>query len=370
MNSFEKLQQAIIYLSLPPEINLRIVSGTLLENKHILLHAADEHAIYFFTNKEFEGSRIIELINSSYPSDYLIEIVTINENEVKKFQFHADELKNYHPIAADIFLYFNPWLAYSSLTAFSELIAHLRAPDGCPWDRKQDHLTLRTNLLEETYEVLDAIDNQDIELLKEELGDLLLQILLHAQIAAENGSFNIYEVISKIHAKITYRHPHVFENLLVEDVDHVTRNWEMLKSREREKNHPKAGQGILASVPKNLPALAVAQKYQERAARVGFDWPDIAPVWKKVEEEIRELKVAHTDKSREHELGDLLFAIVNLIRWYGHDAESILRQMNARFLSRFNYIEKNVSSRGKKLTDLSLEELDSIWDMAKQAEAQ
>ena len=249
-----------------------------------------------------------------------------------------------------------------------DLIAHLRAPDGCPWDRKQTLLTLRTNLLEEAHEVLEAIDNQDMEGLKEELGDLLLQIVLQAQITSENGDFNLYDVINEIFKKIIFRHPHVFGNIEVDDVNGVLQNWEKWKAEERVKKNKPENTSILASVPKNLPSLALAQKYQERAARVGFDWPDIAPVIEKIEEEIEEVKNAVDKSSLESELGDLLFALVNLIRWYGFDAESSLRQMNQRFLKRFNFIEEEVSRQGRQMTDLSLAELDSIWDQAKKAE--
>jgi tetrapyrrole methylase family protein/MazG family protein len=224
-------------------------------------------------------------------------------------------------------------------------------------------------LLEEAHEVLETIDENDMEGLKEELGDLLLQIVLQAQITSEAGNFNLYEVINGIYKKIVFRHPHVFGNVEVDDVDGVLQNWEKWKAEERVKKNKPEDTSILASVPKSLPSLALAQKYQERAARVGFDWPDIAPVIGKIEEEIAEVKNAADKTALERELGDLLFAMVNLIRWYGIDAESSLRQMNQRFLTRFNFIEDEVNRRGRKITDLSLEELDSIWDQAKKVEA-
>ena len=267
------------------------------------------------------------------------------------------------------YLYFEPASEMTSLTRFVDLIAHLRAPDGCPWDRKQTLFTLRTNLLEEAHEVLEAIDNNDLEGLKEELGDLLLQIVLQAQIASENGDFNLFEVINGIHKKIVFRHPHVFGEVEVDDVNGVLQNWEKWKAEERVNKNKPENTSILATVPKSLPSLALAQKYQERAARVGFDWPDIAPVIEKIEEEIAEVKNAADKSSLERELGDLLFALVNLIRWHGFDAESLLRQMNQRFLKRFNFIEDEVKRQGRQMTDLSLEELDRIWDQAKKAES-
>jgi len=225
------------------------------------------------------------------------------------------------------------------------------------------------NLLEETYEVLDAIDRGDNDGLREELGDLLLQIMLHAQIASENRQFNIFNVIADIHTKITFRHPHVFKDLVVNGADGVMRNWEILKSQEKENKGESTVKSILASVPNELPALAKAQKYQERAARVGFDWLTIDAVIKKFEEEWEEFKAAQDNSDREKELGDLLFSLVNLIRWCGLDAESVLRQANNRFLKRFNFIEDSVREQGRRMTDLSLAEMDKLWEQAKRSEA-
>jgi tetrapyrrole methylase family protein / MazG family protein len=266
------------------------------------------------------------------------------------------------------YVFFRADPASRSLLPFVELIAHLRSPEGCPWDRKQTHETLRTNVLEETYEVLEAIDSGDLASLEEELGDLLLQIVLQSQLANETGEFNIYDVISGIHNKIVFRHPHIFSDWDAKDASTVIKNWEILKSEERIKKEPSENQSLLKSVPKHLPALSLAQKYQERAARVGFDWPEIAPVIEKIQEEFNEFITAPDNASRENELGDLLFAMVNLIRWYGFDAESLLRQMNQRFLKRFNFIESTVAGQGRKMTDLTLVEMDEIWEQAKQTE--
>jgi tetrapyrrole methylase family protein/MazG family protein len=197
----------------------------------------------------------------------------------------------------------------------------------------------------------------------------LLQIVLHSQLANESGNFNIYDVIRGIHNKIVFRHPHIFSDWDAKDASTVISNWEILKSEERIKKEPSDRHSLLDSIPKNLPALSLAQKYQERAARVGFDWPDISPVIEKVQEEINEFINAPDSPSRENELGDLLFAMVNLIRWYGYDAESLLRQMNQRFIKRFNFIERLVAAQNRKMTDLTLAEMDEIWEQAKQAES-
>lgn len=246
-----------------------------------------------------------------------------------------------------------------------EIIARLRAPDGCPWDRKQTHASLRPYLLEETYEALDALDRGDLLDLKEELGDILLQIALHAQIASENGVFSITEVLSGISNKIVSRHPHVFGDVSVRDDRDVVKNWEKLKEIERAENGRDLSKGLLDGIPAILPALSQAQVIQDRAARVGFDWPEIAPVIDKVMEELQEVKEAATEKERAGELGDLLFAVVNLVRWYRVDAESALRQTNQKFRRRFAYLEEHSKSAGKELPKMTLEEMDALWEEAK-----
>ena len=265
-------------------------------------------------------------------------------------------------------LYLPPLGQGTSLEEFHELVAHLRAPDGCPWDREQTHLSLRSHLLEEAYETIDAIDNEDSSALEEELGDLLLQIVLHAQIASEEGDFNLADVLRGIHEKITRRHPHVFGNATVSGVENVLQNWEQIKADERANNHEKADKGILDGVPLALPALSQAQEIQTRAARVGFDWPDLAPVIKKVYEELKEFEEAVTADEKSEELGDLLFAVVNLVRWYDVDAESALRATNLKFRKRFKYIEQKAKESRRTASALSFEEMDQFWEESKKLE--
>jgi tetrapyrrole methylase family protein/MazG family protein len=256
----------------------------------------------------------------------------------------------------------------SSFEDFQDQIAHLRAPDGCPWDREQTHLSLRTTLLEETYEVLSAMDNEDEESMREEFGDLLLQIVLNAQIASETGSFNMVDIIRGIYDKIEFRHPHVFGDVKTGTTNEVLVNWEALKAEERKQNgNGEKVKGLLDSVPKSLPALLLAQSYQSRAARVGFDWPDIEGALDKIAEEIQEVREAD-DNSLQSELGDLLFSIVNLIRWKEIDAESALRETNQKFYNRFKYIEEQSKLHGKELTEMTLQEMDLLWDEAKSLE--
>ncbi len=254
----------------------------------------------------------------------------------------------------------------ASLESFMQVIARLRAPEGCPWDRKQTHTSLRTYLLEETYEALEALDNRDMTGLKEELGDLLLQIALHSQIAAETGTFTISQVIQNISRKIVSRHPHVFADVTVKDDRDVVQNWEKLKEIERAENGRENQQGLLDGIPAILPALSQAQSIQDRAARVGFDWPEIQPVLDKVMEEMQEVKEAASAAERAGELGDLLFAVVNLVRWYEVDAESALRKTTTKFRKRFAFIENEARKAGKELQQMTLAEMDTLWEAAKE----
>lgn len=261
-------------------------------------------------------------------------------------------------------LYVPPLGPSSSFEAFQEVIAHLRAPEGCPWDRDQTHQTLRPYLLEEAYEVLVAIDADDPEALQEELGDLLLQIVLHTQIASEYGEFTMVDVLQRIHAKLVHRHPHVFGDLVVNDKEKVVKNWEHIKAAERAEKG-KDTEGILNDQNQALPALVQAEVYQKRVARVGFDWSTVQGVFDKIDEEIQEVQQATNPRDRENEIGDLLFAVVNLARWFDVDAESALRVANTHFRERFAKVETAVRFQGRQLNDLSPEEIDELWEAAK-----
>ena len=243
---------------------------------------------------------------------------------------------------------------------FAGIIAKLRAPDGCPWDKEQTHLSLRENLLSEAYEVLEALDNADSAKLCEELGDLLLQIVLHAQIAKDSGEFQIDDVIKSISEKIIRRHPHIFGNRKVKDSAEVMHNWEALKKDEREE-----GTSMLAGVPRQMPALAYAYEISRRAVRVGFEWENIEGVIDKLIEEIREIKEAAGHEEKTEEFGDLLFTMVNFARWQGIDAEAALRQANSKFYRRFSNVEELCRRRGKDLQTLTLKEWDDLWEEAK-----
>ncbi len=242
--------------------------------------------------------------------------------------------------------------------------ARLRAPDGCPWDRRQTHLTLRPYLLEEAYETIDAIEHGSSGDLAEELGDLYLQVILHAQFAAEEGSFDLTDVYRSIGAKIVRRHPHVFGTVEVDGVEQVLSNWETIKADERAERG-KAEQGAFGGVARALPALPASREIQERASALGWDWDAIEGVWEKVGEELDELRHAESGDERLHELGDLFFALVNLGRWMKVDPEEALRTANHRWVSRYQGVERLAAERGIDLPAMSLEEKDRLWDEVK-----
>ncbi len=313
----------------------------------------------------FTASQVKLTLNAVYPDEHqatLIHAAGTSSQRVEAVPlYQIDRSPHIGLLTA---LYLPPLAGASSLEAFQEVVARLRAPDGCPWDREQTHLSLRRYLLEETYEALAALDAGDPQAMREEFGDLLLQILLHAQIGAEEGEFTMGEIIEAIKTKIVRRHPHVFGEAEVSGVAGVLRSWQQLKKEERAANGEEI-KGMLEGVPRTLPALAQAQEIQDRAARVGFDWAEIAPVYAKVEEELAEVRSAQGAGQLEKETGDLLFAVVNLARWHKVDAESALRLTNEKFRSRFAYIEQAAKERGIELTSMNLAEMDALWDEAK-----
>jgi tetrapyrrole methylase family protein/MazG family protein len=248
----------------------------------------------------------------------------------------------------------------SSFDTLEKIVAKLRAPDGCPWDRAQSHASLKPYLIEEAYEVLQALDEENIGKLCEELGDLLLQILLHAQIAKEAKEFSIRDVIKSISTKLIRRHPHVFGQSRAANAEEVALEWEELKQNERKKDD-----SLLSSVPKGMPALSYSHSIQRRAAGIGFDWKEFEGILDKLTEEIREVKEAATQKEKIHEFGDVLFVLVNAARWQGVDLEEALRLANERFSRRFRYMEETCRRRGISLRDLSFQEQNALWDEAK-----
>jgi tetrapyrrole methylase family protein/MazG family protein len=250
----------------------------------------------------------------------------------------------------------------------ADIIAKLRSEDGCPWDRQQTHKSLKSSTLEEAYEVLDAIDDGSDDKLEEELGDLLMQVILHAQIAQDEGRFNICGVIQKISEKLRRRHPHVFGDVQVRDAQDVLKNWEAIKSQERANQDRES---LMDGIPNHLPSLMKALKIQSRASRVGFDWENPEGVLEKVDEEIDELKDSMDKLDQEgveEEIGDILFSIVNLSRFLNVVPEEALRKTNAKFIRRFKLMEAEIAAQGKNLTDYDLAGLDEIWEAVKNEE--
>jgi tetrapyrrole methylase family protein/MazG family protein len=313
------------------------------------------------------ASEVKLTLMNQYPDDHPVKLMhAIGTDQERVETLPLYELDRRDDVSHLTTLYVPPLAQNSALETFQDTIAHLRAPEGCPWDREQTHQSLRRNLLEETYEVLDAIHAEDVDALREELGDLLLQIVLHSQIAVEDGEFSLSDVIASIDAKIKRRHPHVFGDIQVSGVGDVVANWEAIKKGERAEN----GNGHLSAldgVPRDLPALAQAEAYGDRAARVGFDWPDVNGVLDKVAEEVREVQSATNLEERAEELGDLLFALVNAARWMKIDPEAALRTANAKFAARFRGVEAQARAQSRDLKGMSLADLDGLWESAKQS---
>lgn len=249
-----------------------------------------------------------------------------------------------------------------------EVVAKLRAPDGCPWDREQTHDSILTDLLEEVYEFLEAVAEKDKPHMREELGDILLQVVFHSQIAREECEFTLDEVAKEITEKLIRRHPHVFGDLQVDSTETVLKNWDAIKNAEKGKEDRKS---LIDGIPKALPSLLRAEKVQKKAAKVGFDWPDIAPVLDKVEEEFKEFREAlEAGKTQEAELelGDILFSLVNVARHQNISAEESLRLSINKFNKRFQYVEEQYAYDHLKMKCATLEELDSFWNQSKKEE--
>jgi len=245
-------------------------------------------------------------------------------------------------------------------------MAKLRAENGCAWDKVQTHESLKPYLIEEAYEVIEAIDENDPAKLKEELGDLLMQVVFHSQVAKDSGEFDIDDVVEKISSKMIFRHPHVFGDAVFDTPEAVVKQW-----HERKKEEGKFRDSALEGVPQGLPALLRAHRLQSRAAKVGFDWEKVEDIFDKLDEELGEFREAFEKKGHkeiEDELGDIFFVLVNISRAVGVNAEGALRKTIAKFISRFRYIEMKAAAAGRRLEDMRLEEMDALWDEAKELE--
>lgn len=360
---FSLVTFALDALRLPPTSLLILLEARTLAEAHVPPFPPERPALLVGVDSPELAAHIREVLLTVYPREHEVNFIEGHRLIVECLEKIEPSTFNFQPSTC---LYLPALSEGTAFESFHEIVAHLRAPDGCPWDREQTHQSLRTHLLEESYEALEAIDAEDYASMREEFGDLLLQIVLQAQIASEAGQFTMTDVMKGIHEKIVRRHPHVFGDLELEDVNGVLANWERLKEKERsEKRAESREKGLLDGVPLSLPALIQAQEYQDRAARVGFDWPEIEGVLEKIAEEIEEVKQAGDGEQLAGEIGDLLFALVNLARWKGVDAESALRGTNQKFKKRFGFVEQGARKQGRSLSDMTLAEMDALWEQAK-----
>jgi tetrapyrrole methylase family protein/MazG family protein len=354
-----------------PIEGFQLLDGTNLspDDLHIT-----QHMIIGQVYDAFSASDVKLTLMEKLPDDYEVYIVTAagssQEKVTKCALFELDrqmELSNltsvYVPPVKD------EALRYREFSKLRRVIAELRGPDGCPWDKKQTHESLKKYLIEEAYELIDSIDEGDDEGMVGELGDVLLQVMLHSQIGEDEGMFTIDDVIEGITAKMIRRHPHVFGDVEVNGEEDVLVNWQKIKEDEKG-GETKALKSILDGIEKSLPNLLRAEEYQKRAAKVGFDWDEVSEAWKKVREEVQELEEEILSPNRDvqrikSELGDLFFALVNISRYYDIQAEEAVYKANQKFHQRFTYIEECIQRADKKFEDYTLEELDSYWDEAK-----
>ncbi|MGQ0601828.1 MAG: nucleoside triphosphate pyrophosphohydrolase [Anaerolineales bacterium] len=334
----------------------------LAARRHPAFHPDAPALVAQLYSQQLASDVKLTLMNQ-YPDEHPVKLVhAVGTAEERIEELSLYEIDRSPHIAHLTALFVPPLPRQSAFEAFQETIAHLRAPEGCPWDRKQTHQSLRRYLLEETYEVLNTLDAEDHEALREELGDLMLQIVLHAQIATESSEFTMADILAGIQEKMIRRHPHVFGDVTVSGAAEVVHNWEQIKAIEK-KGQPQNG-SVLGETPKDLPSLMQAETYQKRAAKVGFDWPDVSGVKAKITEEMAEIEAATGDDIHD-EVGDLLFAVVNWARWLHVEPETALREANARFAARFAKVEAAAQAQGRPMTAMTIDELDALWEQAK-----
>src|SRR5215216_5994559 len=356
---FSLVSSVFTTLQIAPPPKLILLEAGTLSAAHVPPYPPDMSVLFMNIDSQVIASRLKTILLTTYPGEHVVSVVESG----KKKEERLAEL-TIGDSSENACLYVPALGEGTSFESFAEIVAHLRAPDGCPWDKEQTHESLRKHLLEEAYEAITAIDSGNFTDMQEEFGDLLLQVVLQSQIANEEGQFNVHQAIHGTYTKLVRRHPHVFGDLKLEGVDGVLANWEKLKETERKDKGQKE-KGLLDGVPLALPALSQAQEYQDRAARVGFDWPEIDGVLDKVKEEIEEIKNAESDFELASEIGDLFFALVNVARWKHVDAESALRGTNQKFKRRLDYVGQGARKQGRNLSELSLEEMDSLWNDAK-----
>ena len=354
------------YLAIDPADGFKLIDAFEIENSYI-----DTNTSMIITQvyDHFIASNVKLRLMECY--DYDQEVCIVNGAGVKALEskkyvplHELDRPENLFNYLTSVYIPKSSKKMYNTVHDLEEIMSKLRGPNGCDWDKKQDHITLKKYIIEEAYELCQAIDNDDIDEMIEELGDVLLQVVFHCQIGKETGYFDLTEVLNSICNKLVYRHPHVFKNVDI-DMNNFDKTWEDLKKKEKGESTVTEG---LTRIPNHLPALIKAEKIQKKAALVGFDWNDINDVYKKIEEEYKEL----LDECKEgnikyikEELGDLLFSIVNLARFLKVDPEESLNLTNSKFIKRFKFIEDNAINSDRNLEDMTLEEMDKLWEKAK-----
>ena len=357
---------AVLGLGVSP--GLFVTTATQLASKPHPEFGPDCSAIVMHLHANSNVDALQKTLLNQYASDYRVALVHPRGEKIEMVEWISlgdlsaraggIEMSGLFLPAAD---------TMGGLAGLQATVAQLRGPDGCPWDREQTHRSLRSNLLEEAYETLAAIESGDSPMLVEELGDLLLQVVMHTQIAIDANGFGMAAVIAGVNNKLVRRHPHVFEGLSVGGVEDVLHNWENIKAAEKNANKD-GHDGAFSTVPEVLPALLQAQTYQNRAARAGFDWSELNGVVERIREEIEELDEARGLEQKTAETGDLLFTLVNLARWLDIDAESALRDASARFRARYEAMEAHASEQGGRLGEYSQVELNAFWQRVKDEE--
>lgn len=359
--------------SMLAEIGMTVLDG--IQVFDALTVASDYHppmnpeipALLSHVDNQEIASNLKQTLLNQYPDDFSVQLVYVDDSGDMLFEYlPLSEIDRSPHIDGLTALYLPALDKLTSFESFQNIIAQLRSPEGCPWDIKQTHQSLRPFLIEEAYEVLETIDENDPDALIGELGDLLLQIVLHTQIAIDDGEFYMSDIMREVNEKMIRRHPHVWGDVDVNgDPNKVVANWDDIKKAEKG-NISDTRKSILDGVPKGAPALFVSHKYQHKAAKVGFDWDDVTGVQAKAEEEYNEILTAESDEERVKEIGDLIHVLVNWLRWLNvDDPESLMRETNAKFYGRFTYVEQQATQNGKSLADYSLEEMNKWWNEAK-----
>ena len=364
------LDQAFVRLGIDPIEGFALLDAAELPNALI---QPQLHTIIGQVYDAYTASDVKLSLMERYPDDYEVVVchalgVPQAEQIIRVPLFELDRLEGYGNLSL---VYIprsdNPELRDRTLERLHEIVAILRSPEGCPWDREQTHQSIRKNFIEELYEALEALDNDDPDSMVEEFGDVLLQLMLHSQMEEEQGSFTIFDVVEALSKKLVFRHPHVFGEKEAGNSEEALENWEEMKKEEHKRKGTKRP-SQLDGIPPDLPALMKAYKLQKKAAKVGFDWSEIESVLAKIEEELSELREAIASKDQEeqaNELGDLLFAVVNASRFIKSDPEEALTRTNRKFIARFHYIEEQLGIKGKTFDQTDLLEMDRLWEEAK-----